>query len=151
MHGRFPDVIGSSLAGTPHHLPGSLEGRLNLLLVAFRQWQQKDVDTWVPLGEELADSIEGFRVYELPVIPQAYRPVSGFIDGGMRGGIPDLDVRAATITLYINRRQFLEDLEIPDVRSIVPMLVVPSGEILWRASGRLTPDAEAELRAVVAE
>ena len=44
-----------------------------------------------------------------------------------------------------------EDLEIPDVRSIVPMLVVPSGENLWRASGRLTPDAEAELRAVVAK
>ena len=149
MDARFPQVEGSSLSGTPHRLPGTLAGDINLLLIAFRQWQQSDVDTWLPVAEELAAAIEGFRVYELPVISQVYRPVSGFIDGGMRGGIPDLDVREATITLYINRKQFLSDLQIASVGAIVPMLVTPGGEILWRTTGRRTDDDEATLRRVL--
>jgi hypothetical protein len=151
MELRFPEVDGSSLSGTVHHLPDTLAGDRNLLLIAFRQWQQRDVDTWVPLAEALAAEIAGFRAYELPVISRAYRTVSGFIDGGMRGGIPDPQVRDATITLYLNRRQFLHDLRIPSVRAIVPMLVTPTGEILWRTTGRRTAGDEASLRQVLAE
>ena len=147
---RFPEVEGSSLSQTPHRLPGTLEGDVNLLLIAFRQWQQRDVDTWVPLADELSSQFAHFRAYELPVISQVYRPVSGFIDGGMRGGIPDEAVRAATITLYINRGAFLRELGIDSVSEIVPMLVTPEGEILWRTTGRYTPDADAEVRQVVA-
>jgi len=149
MDVRFPQVEGSSLSGTPHRLPGSLAGDVNLLLIAFRQWQQSDVDTWVPVAARLAEEVPGFRAYELPVISQVYRPVSGFIDGGMRGGIPDPEVREATITLYLNRKQFLDDLQIPTVRAIVPMLVTPAGEILWRTTGRPTVHSEATLRHAV--
>ena len=149
MDVRFPQVEGSSLSGTPHRLPGTLAGDINLLLIAFRQWQQSDVNTWLPVAEELAAATEGFRAYELPVISQAYRPVSGFIDRGMRGGIPDLDVREVTITLYINRKRFLSDLQITSVGAIVPMLVTPGGEILWRTTGRRTDDDETTLRRVL--
>ena len=150
MEARFPQVDGSSLSGTSHRLPGSLAGDLNLLLIAFRQWQQSDVDTWVPVAEALAAELPEFRSYELPVLSQMYRPVSGFIDGGMRGGIPDPQVREATITMYINRKQFLNDLRIPSVDAIVPMLVTPAGEILWRTTGRRTAETEASLREVLA-
>lgn len=68
----------------------------------------------------------------------------------MRGGIPDPQVRDATITLYINRKQFLADLQIAEVDAIVPMLVTPAGEILWRTTGRRTDHAEASLRQVLA-
>ena len=119
---------------------------LLLLLIAFRQWQQRQVDTWVPVADDLAATYPHFRAYELPVISRAYRPVARYIDGGMRAGIPDPDVRDATITLYINRSDFLRTLGIASVRSIVPMLVRPSGEILWRTEGPRAPLAEAELR-----
>lgn len=151
MKVRFPEVEGSSLSGTSHRLPGTLAGDLNLLLIAFRQWQQTDVDTWVPVAEALGDGVPGFRAYELPVISRIYRPVSGFIDGGMRGGIPDPEVREATITLYIDRKQFLEDLRIPSVAAIVPMLVTPTGEILWRTTGPRTAGNEGSLRGVLGE
>jgi hypothetical protein len=144
-------VEGSSLSGTPHRLPETLAGDLNLLLIAFRQWQQTDVNTWIPVAEALVDEIPGFRVYELPVISRMYRPVSGFIDGGMRGGIPDPKTRESTITMYIDRKQFLEDLRIPSVGTIVPMLVTPAGEILWRTTGPRTAGTEAALRGVLAE
>ena len=146
MEVRFPHVEGSSLSGTTHRLPETLDGDRNLLLIAFKQAQQSDVDTWVPVAEQLAEELPDFRAYELPVISQMYRPVSGFIDGGMRGGIPDPQVREATITLYINRKRFLGDLRIPSVDAIVPMLVTPNGTIEWRTTGRRSDGAEAELR-----
>ena len=135
----------------PHRLPQTLAGEVNLLLIAFRQWQQRDVDTWTPVADELAESYPQFRAYELPVISQAYRPVAKFIDGGMRSGIPDPTVRNTTITLYINRSAFMRSLQIPTVRSIVPMLVQPSGTILWRTEGPRTTRSEAELRSVLAD
>ncbi len=151
MQVRFPEVEGSSLSGESHHLPTTLAGELNLLLIAFKQWQQADVNTWVRVAEALEDEIPGFRAYELPVLSRVYRPVAGFIDGGMRGGIPDQKVREATITFYIDRRQFLDDLRIPSADEIVPMLVTPTGEILWRTTGPRTAGKEASLRVVLAE
>ena len=145
----FPTVEGSSLSKTKHRLPETLEHDLNLLLIAFQKRQQADVDTWVPFASILAAEFEGFGAYELPVISRGYRPFAGFIDGGMRAGIPDPDVRAATITLYIDRGTFMASLDIPDTDAIVPMLVRPDGEILWRDVGRYTEAAGADLRTAV--
>ena len=149
MTSTFPTVEGSSLSKAKHRLPGTLEHDLNLLLIAFQQRQQGDVETWVPFAGDLAAEFEGFGAYELPVIPRRYRPVAGFIDGGMRAGIPDPDVRAATITLYIDRNAFMASLDIADTEGIVPMLVRPNGEILWRTTGRFSEPAGSILREAV--
>ena len=149
MVDQFPEIEGTSLSLVEHRLPGTLAGEVNLLLIAFRQWQQRDVDTWVPTAVALANDFSGFRAYELPVISRVYRPVSGFIDGGMRSGIPDPDVRESTITIYTDRRQFLHALNIDSVGEIVPMLVTPDGEISWRSRGRMTDEAAEELRSAV--
>lgn len=150
MTERFPEVEGASLSAVEHRLPGTLAGDVNLLLIAFRQWQQKDVDTWLPTATELATTYPAFRAYELPVISRMYRPASGFIDGGMRSGIPDPAVRDATITMYLDRKQFRADLGIDSIDEIVPMLVVPDGRILWRTTGRYSDDAGRSLREVIA-
>lgn len=142
----FPTVTGSSLSQVEHTLPGSLVHPRNLLLIAFKQRQQDEVDTWLPIAAELAAQFGDLGVFELPVISRAYRPVSGFIDGGMRAGIPDRSVRDATITLYLDRRAFARALEIESLDAIVPMLVTPAGSILWRAVGPVAEDAVAQLR-----
>lgn len=145
MDPLFPTVTGSSLSQTEHTLPGTLVHPRNLLLIAFKQRQQDDVDSWLPVAAELAAEFPDLGVYELPVISRAYRPVSGFIDGGMRAGIPDLAVRDATITLYIDRGAFARALAIESFDAIAPMLVTPSGSVLWRSVGRMTDAAVAEL------
>lgn len=143
---RFPEVEGTSLSMVQHRLPGTLAGDLNLLLLAFRQWQQRDVDSWLPLASELEAEVPGFRAYEIPVISRLYRPAAGFIDGGMRAAISDPDVRDATITLYLDREAFLDALDIRSVRAIVPMLVRRQGDILWRTQGSLTAEKASSLR-----
>lgn len=150
MADRFPEIEGSSLSLVDHRLPGTLAGAANLVLIAFRQWQQRDVDSWVPTANALATEYPGFRVYELPVISKLYRPVAGFIDGGMRSGIPAQAVRDMTITVYLDRKRFLRSLSIDTVAEIVPMLVTPSGRILWRTAGPATDDGKQALRRAVA-
>jgi hypothetical protein len=150
MGARFPNVRGSSLSRVEHRLPETLEYDPNLLLIAFKQHQQRDVDTWLPVAAQLREQFPRFGAYELPVISRAYRPVAGFIDGGMRAGIPDSAVRDATITLYIDRRSFCRVLGIDSLDEIVPMVVTAGGEILWRTTGPRTDDAVAGLRAVLA-
>ncbi len=144
---RFPAVTGTSLTGRTFHLPADFEGERNIVLVAFKRHQQADVDTWTPHLRPLAAAHPGLRVYELPTLGRRYLLMRPIIDGGMRGGIPDSAVRAATITLYINKKPFRTALGISDEDHIEVLLVDRRGRILWRRAGRYDAGAEAELEA----
>jgi len=144
---RFPEVTGRNLMGRALDLPIGLDGDVNVVLVAFKRHQQEDVDTWTPALRALAARRPGLRVYELPTLASGYRIMRGFIDGGMRGGIPDTAVRAATITLYIDKKPFKAALRIEGEGDIHVFVVERGGRILWRAAGRYTPEALAQLEA----
>lgn len=146
---RFPAVEGRSLAGRSMHLPADFDGDLNLAVVAFKRHQQDDVDTWMPQLRALAAQQPGLHVYELPTLSGGYRIMRSFIDGGMRRGIPDSAVRAATVTLYIDKRPFKAALRIAGEDSIQLFLVERGGRIRWRAAGRYAADAFAQLQSAV--
>ena len=93
----FPDVTGSSLEGDEVALPGDLAGRPAVLLVGYEQRTQFDIDRWF-LGLLQAD-IDA-RLVEVPTIPGLLPTIaSGWIDDGMRSGIPREDW-GAVVTLY---------------------------------------------------
>jgi hypothetical protein len=146
---HFPVAQGRSLTGRHVTLPADFEGDLNVVLVAFKRHQQDDVDTWTPRLRELAAGHPGLRVYELPTLASSYRIMRPFIDGGMRGGIPDSAVRAATITLYINKGPYKAALQIANEDDIHVFLVERGGRIRWRATGPLTDEAAAQLAAAL--
>lgn len=143
--GRFPGVEGSNLEDEHFKLPSDFKGELNVVLVAFRREQQIDVDSWMPFLKTVGESRRDLRVYELPTLGRRYRLMRPFIDGGMRRGIPDSAVRAATITLYIDKAPFRESLRIPDEDRIYVLLVNQKGQVFWRAEGRFDERTGAEL------
>ena len=142
---HFPAVQGKNLNGRSYSLPVDFGGELNVVLIAFKREQQADVDTWTPMLRRLADTHHRLRVYELPTLPRMLKLVRGFIDGGMRGGIPDTSVRAATITLYIDKTPFNQALNIYTEDQIHVMLVDRAGVIHWRWIGRFGDEAGAAL------
>lgn len=82
----FPPVTGTALSGERVRLPRDLLGAPALLLIAYKRAAQDDVDRWAAFARREAP---GLRVLELPVIPALlWRPLQGWIDGGMRGGVP---------------------------------------------------------------
>ena len=76
---------------------GGLAGGPANLLVGYRQRTQFDIDRWI-LG--LLQAEVGVRIVEVPTIPGlAASLAGGFIDEGMRSGIPDGDW-GIVVTVY---------------------------------------------------
>ena len=139
----FPNVSSSNLEGRNFNLPQDFEGDINLVALAFEQWQQTDVNSWLPTVVRLSELYPGFKFYELPTLTQFNGLFRAAIDGGMRSGIPDQATREATITLYLDRTAFMRSLEIPDTKAVVLLLVDRQGQIYWRGQGAFD-EAQAE-------
>jgi hypothetical protein len=147
---RFPDVSGSDLQRRKRRFPADFSAAYNLVFVPFQQWQQAQVDGWVPLAAELAATRPDFDFFEFPTIQRMNRLAATFINEGMRAGIPNDDTRGRTVTLYIDKKAFQAALDIPGDSEIQVFLVDENGRVLWRESGAYTANKAADLRTFLA-
>jgi hypothetical protein len=147
---KFPIVEATSLTNKSYQLPHDLNGELNLVIVAFKQWQQDWVDTWIPSLQRLAYEHKQMRVYEMPTMSRFNALYRFMIDNGMRAGIPDKTVRAATLCAYIDISPFAQALQLPSYDTIYLFLLDRAGEILWRGQGAFDQAQCDELAATVA-
>lgn len=94
---KFPRVRGEALSGEERTLPDDLAGAPAVLLVGYVQGAQFDLDRWLVA---LAQAKTPAKIVEVPTIeglvPTA---ISGWIDGGMRSGIPSEDW-GSVVTVY---------------------------------------------------
>ncbi|GAB4460662.1 MAG: hypothetical protein Kow0031_40110 [Anaerolineae bacterium] len=142
---RFPIVAGANLERQKLTLPDDFEGDLNVVVIAFEQWQQSLVDTWIPHLQQLEAENPELRYYELPTIREMNIFSRTFINEGMRMGIPNDTARQRTITLYLDKRAFKVALDIRTERTITVLLVNRAGEVVWRTSGPFSPELGATL------
>jgi hypothetical protein len=161
---RFAPLPTRALDGMQRELPAELPAERTLVLLAYRQRHQRDVDEWIALAVALgvpatprgAVGPMVTAVVEVPFLAGVWRPARRLIDGGMAQGIADPDVLARTLTAYgaplrhrracglddprpreVDARE--ADAREVDGRAEVEALVVErSGTVLWRASGRPT-------------
>jgi hypothetical protein len=147
MH--FAQITAQNLARKTFHLPGDFEGDFNLCLIAFQRWHQPLINSWIPLARNLEETHPGFVYYEFPVIRRVNVLYRGFIDQGMRTGIPDPVARHKTITLYTDKAAFKHPLEIDDEDEIHLRLVDREGAVHWSSTGALTREAAQSLQAAV--
>jgi len=137
---KFPDVIGKNLLRQTLHFPQDLKADLNLFFIPFWQWQQEEVDSWVPFVQELAVGLKNFDFFELPTIESRGKLTQWFINEGMRAGIPNNPTRARTVTLYLNKRKFQRALDIQEEDHIHLFIVNRVGEILYHDRGEFDPE-----------
>lgn len=134
---RFPEVIGSNLLKQDVTLPNDLKSKYKILIVAFQQWHQRLVNSWIPLLESIAEENSSFDYFEIPTIRRMNWLYQRMIDGGMRSGIPSPETRRRTITLYIDKTPFKDALKIPSEESIHVFLLDSEGEVIWREEGEI--------------
>lgn len=132
---KFPELKASNLESREFNLPQDFAGERNLVLIAFQREQQEQLDTWLKEMKRFQEVDASFQYYELPTIEKLNSFMRWFIDSGMRRGIPDKNARARTITLYIDKKPFLESLQLPSEKTVYALLVDRSGTVLWRAEG----------------
>jgi hypothetical protein len=94
---RFPEVAGQALSRQRVRLPGDLAGAPAVLLVAYERRTQGDIDRW---SDFLEREVPELAAFEVPTIPSlVWRPLAGWIDAGMRGGVPR-ELWSRVVTLY---------------------------------------------------
>ena len=147
----FPNVSGANLKREKLSLPEDFSGELVIALVAFQQWQQRQVDTWLPFAEQLEQEYAGVRYYELPVIRRMNILSRTFINEGMRAGIPNPKARERTVTLYLDKTNFRAALGIPHEQSICVLLLTSAGKVLWKTEGEFTTEKGEALRTALEE
>ena len=125
----FPTVSGESLSEEPAELPSELAGEPAILLIGYKQEAQFDIDRWL-MGILQAEI--GVRVLEVPTIPGLVaKMASGYIDGGMRGGIPAEDW-SIVVTLYGDAAKPVAEFTGTTNGQIARVLVLDSdGRVAW--------------------
>ena len=147
---RFPSVRGRALSGEPVHLPEDLLGAAALLLCAYRRGTQADIDHWVAFGRTQIPA--GLRTLEVPIISAAvWRPLRGWIDGGMRGGVPKAQW-SSVVTVYDEDARTAHDF-IGDVGGYAAhvLLLDTAGTVRFHEAGGYTDPAALRLAEAVAE
>jgi hypothetical protein len=148
---QFPTVSGYNLRREQVTFPRDLTTQLSIIVVAFHQWQQAWVDTWIPFLNRLEAGRADLTYYELPTIRSMNILSRTFINEGMRMGIPDNDARKRTVTLYLDKEPFRRELAIGSESTITLLLVNRQGNILWRTTGKYTPEKYEALTTAINE
>jgi hypothetical protein len=116
-----------------------------LVLVGYTQKAQFDIDRWI-LGALQADVKA--QIVEVPTIagmmPQM---VQGFIDNGMRSGIPKSDW-ASVVTLYEDAPKVIEALGNERPQSAYAVLLNKEGRIVWSSNIGYSASQVLELKKV---
>ena len=145
----FPAVSGESLNNRRFSIPADLDAPFNILLVAFYQRQQAEVDTWIAAARQIAADHANVEYYELPTIASTWGTMKWWVDGGMRSGIPEFGARERTVTLYTDTAKFRSLAGIDDPTKIWTGLVDRQGKVYWSARGPATDEMLTQLRQVV--
>lgn len=135
----FPTIHGRNLERRELELPADFAGERNVVLVAFKQRQQREVNSWLPALGVVRREAGNVEVYEIPALHRGWTPLRGWIDGGMRSGIADRATREATITVYINKGPFKTALGISSESRIHVLVLDRDGRVMHRELGAATP------------
>jgi hypothetical protein len=144
---QFPTVTGQSLTREVVTIPDAFRGKKTLLLVGYQQKAQFDIDRWI-LGALQAEI--PVKIVEVPTIagmmPQV---VQGFIDNGMRSGIPKEDW-ASVVTVYGDAEKIINAIGNDRPQSAHAVLLNESGQILWSSNRGYSAQQVLELKNIVA-
>jgi len=146
---EFPALKVRDLEGTDYVIPDGLPGGPHVIVVAFQQWHQMIVNRWKPSLEAIAERHPGTEVWEVPSLSRGYRLFRSGIDGGMRAGIPDVNVRRHTLTAYTDLGALAASLGIDSFETVYLFVVDCDGTVRWRGEGEPSPKALTELEASI--
>lgn len=146
----FPAVEGKSLMGEVVQFPDVFSKKaFHVVVIAFEQEQQSEVDTWLPSLKDLLEVRKDVDYFELPTISRMNAVMRWIIYRGMRSGIKDEGDRARTVTLHIEKEPFKSGLKIDSEESIVLVVVDDKGKVIGRSVGEFEEGKWKELVAVL--
>ena len=143
----FPRVDTADLNERIVSFPTDLPANPTLILVAFKQRQQANLDGWINAMSLKADDAPPW--IEMPVIADYGSIWRGFINNGMRSGITATEDRARVFTVYVSPERFRSFFDMPTDEEVYVMVVEQNGTVLETVQGDHTPEREELIRAAL--
>ncbi len=141
---KFPVIEAETLSQEKVVFPEVTQGKTALILIAFKRQTQGQVDSWLdPFIEEFGGN-EQVTFYEIPMISNNWKWMSGWIDSGMRSGVPSYK-HDHVATYYGPLSEYFEYFSIQDKRLCYVFLLDEEGNIIWKNQDAATPDSYNEL------
>lgn len=147
--GRFPNIQATSLDGAKMHLPRDFSGRLDLVVISFAREQQHQVDTWIPVAQQIQSAHPNFSYYELPTMAGENILYRWWFAAALRSDTADKKMRSRILIAYVNKHKFRASLHIANEKRPVAVLVDRAGKVFWRGTGVCTDRDKVELRSAL--
>src|SRR6056297_2658166 len=145
---KFPSIEAETLSQKKVVFPEVTKGKYALILVAFRRQTQGQVDSWLdPFIRKFGKNSE-VTFYEIPMISNNWKSMSGWIDSGMRAGVPQYK-HDHVATYYGKLSPYFDFFDIKDKSLCYAFLLDRSGQIVWREMGAATNEKFNELKKVL--
>ena len=136
----FPTITGKNLNKKRISVPDDFSEKNIFIIVAFQRWHQDAVDECIEYLEQ-NNINDTHHIIEVPVLKQFSRLRQMRLDGVMRAGILDYDIRERTITVYLDKQEFRNSLSIATEDAIHWFQVSHSNNsILSRGTGLITSE-----------
>ena len=131
---KFPKLTGIDLNGNKKLLPESFDGKLNIVAIGFEREHQEAINTWIKFADEIIAKNPEIKFYEVPLIYELSTFSRSWVNNGMRFGIQNEIARKRTITVYTNRDEFFNIMQMKGDRIYVA-IINKEGDILWITDG----------------
>ncbi len=148
--GIWPVMTGITLLGDEFTLPKDFDHEINLVVIGFKRSHQDEINTWIEAFQTRGFSDMDLGFYEVPVVYEMEFTQRFFLNNAMKFGVPGEEQKRRTITVYLDRSQFLKTMNM-DEDKIYALLINRQGQILWVIDGVFTDETERRLRAALKE
>jgi ATP10 protein len=143
----FPEIKAQTLSKKDIVFPTDLAGKPTIICIAFEGSAQPLVDTWAtPVLAKYPN--QEVNYCEIPMIASGYKFVRGFIDGGMRGGVPK-NLHNNVATYYGSLSSYKTNLMMDKKDSCYLFLLDKSGAIQYLSEGVSDADKLNKMYAVI--
>ncbi|MFM8185820.1 MAG: hypothetical protein ACKN9I_02705 [Alphaproteobacteria bacterium] len=142
---KFPKLTGIDLNGNKKLLPESFVGNLNIVAIGFEREHQEAINTWISVADEIIEKNPEIKFYEVPLIYELSTFSRAWVNNGMRFGIQNEIARKRTITVYTNRDEFFNIMQMKGDRIYVA-ITTNEGDVLWLAEGIATKEKTESLQ-----
>ncbi len=133
---NFPPLTAETLSGNKITFPNVVKGKKALLVVAFERQAQSQADAWYDAYVKNFQP-KGYVFYELPMISGLWKWMSGFIDSGMRSGVPSYKHDNVT-TYYGPLDDYYEAFGVTNKSIVYVIILDEQGRIVSSTSGSVT-------------
>lgn len=148
----FPTLAAQTLAGNDITFPEDIRGQKTFIAMVFEDLgafmtPQNQANKWAEVYEQYLQP-EGVVFYEIPMMASAFSIVRGWVDNGMRSGIP-IEKHDNIACYYGDKGKYKRALDIGTYKEAQIFVLDEQGQILFFASGEPTEEGIARVREVV--